>query len=141
MKLLPFFFFIVLFPTSLKAQPIDRFPIYPGCDRYMQYNHKLNGCFQERMMKDLDFYVKSVQPKHDSIAPIQVKLSMIVDQNGKIKSIEVLESKNRKAANQLVHRVNQLQHYFEKHHKKIKPAMVGRRNVNFKMVFIGSQYL
>lgn len=135
-------FVVILFFTqiSLYAQQIDRFPIYPGCERFMIDNQKLNGCFQERLMKDLDLYFKSEKPKSDTIRPEMVKISMIVDAKGKLKDFEIVEEANAKASAKLMKRLTGLQKQFEKNNKKIVPASYRKRNVNFKIVFVGTQY-
>ena len=141
MKQLLLIVLIVLMNSTVIAQQIDRFPIYPGCERYMKDNQKLNGCFQERLMKDLDLYFKSERPKNDTIKPELVKIAMIVDEKGKLKDFEITEDSDAKAANKLMKRLTGLQKQFEKSNKKIIPASYRKRNVNFKVVFVGTQFV
>lgn len=131
--------FFVLGTFIAKAQEIDRFPIYPGCERYMMDNQKLNGCLQERLATDLRLFTKDNNKKNPDAKPEMVKVTFVIDQKGVMKDFELLESANEAASKKLLKRLDELVKYNEKRNRKIKPASYRKRSVQFKVTYVGIQ--
>ena len=139
MKQYLFLLLLGLASVGIKAQEIDRFPIYPGCERYMKDNQKLNGCLQERIATDLRLYTKDDSKKNVEVQPELVKISFVIDQKGMMKDFELIESENEIASKKLLKRLNELVKYNEKRNRKIEPASYRKRNVQFKVIYLGIQ--
>lgn len=136
-------FYLMLFfglaSIGINAQEIDRFPIYPGCERYMKDNQKLNGCLQERLATDLKLYTKDDSKKNAEAKPELVKISFVIDQKGRMKDFELIESESDVASKKLLKRLDELVKYNEKRNRKIEPASYRKRSVQFKVTYLGIQ--
>ncbi|MBS7333580.1 MAG: hypothetical protein KIG88_08320 [Weeksellaceae bacterium] len=139
MKQFLLLFFLVFMHVTSWAQQIDRFPIYPGCERYMKDNQKLNGCFQERLAADLKLYTKNPSNKKSEEKTEMVKISFVVDQKGYMKNFELVESESEESSKKLMKRLNELAKYNEEKKRKIEPASYRKRPVQFKITYVGLQ--
>ena len=141
MKKILFTLFLLFLTDVVKSQQIDRFPIYPGCQKFMNDNQKLNGCFQENLARDLKLQSKQKSKEDQDITKEFVRVTLVVDEKGKMKDFTVLNETKTKATASVIKKLEELQKYNSNVNRNIIPAYYRRMKVPFKITFITEEII
>lgn len=106
------------------ARDVSEMAIYPGCEKFVGNNKKLQDCMASNLNKELGIQLSEFNDKarNENIDVAVAKLKFVVDVNGRIVQIKALNGGNESLSQEAQKAMEQISERLKQKNKIIKPA-------------------